>query len=158
SLLAIAVATRVAPRIVRLPRGMPWAAPAAVAAAGFGAWFVRPRVERIRAASSRMIAELQVGAHVSVDATRAYWERSMVWMGWYLGPVTVAAAVVGAAVLARSFLRRRSLEALAGVALLGPMSFLYLWRAHATPDQVWVMRRFLISALPALILLAFGLV
>jgi hypothetical protein len=38
------------------------------------------------------------------------------------------------------------------------MSFLYLWRAHATPDQVWVMRRFLISALPALILLAFGLV
>jgi hypothetical protein len=105
-----------------------------------------------------MIAELQSGSHVSVDATRAYWERSMVWMGWYLGPVTVAAAIIAAALLARALVRRRSVDALAGVALLGPMSVLYLWRAHATPDQVWVMRRFLISALPALVLLAFGLV
>ena len=158
SLVAIVVETRLARRGVTLPRGASWVAPAAVAIFGFGAWFVRPRVEQLRVASSKMVATLQLGAHVSVDATRAYWERSMVWMDWYLGPATVAAAVVAAALLARSFLRTRSREALAGVALLGPMTILYLWRAHATPDQVWVMRRFLISALPALILLAFGLV
>jgi hypothetical protein len=158
SFAAVAWAPRAKRSGFRMPASAAWVAPVVIAALGFGAWFVRPRFEQLRVASSTLVAELQMGAHVSVDATRSYWERSMVWMTWYLGPVAVAAAIIGAALLARSLIRRRSLEALAGVALLGPVSVMYLWRADATPDQVWVMRRFLISALPLLTLLAFGLI
>jgi hypothetical protein len=48
--------------------------------------------------------------------------------------------------------------AIAFLALLGPASALYLWRASATPDQVWVMRRYLPSAVPLFVLAAFWLV
>ena len=82
----------------------------------------------------------------------------MVWMSWYLGPFTIAAAIIAAALLARAVLRRRWLDALAGRRVAGPASALYLWRASAYPDQVWVERRYLDSALPLITVLAFGLV
>ena len=41
-------------------------------------------------------------------------------------------------------------------ALLAPEVFLYLWHPKAHPDQVWVTRRLLVCAFPAVILLAFG--
>ena len=43
------------------------------------------------------------------------------------------------------------------LAVLAPGSMLYLYKADAVPDHVWVTRRFLVSAFPLLILLAFGL-
>jgi hypothetical protein len=79
-------------------------------------------------------------------------------MSWYLGPVVAAAGIIGAALLLRRIIRDRQLGGVALVAMLGPASALYLWRAKAFPDQVWVMRRYLISALPLLLLLAFSLV
>ena len=38
---------------------------------------------------------------MAIDATRNYFERSMVWMSWYLGPLTLAVAIIGAAFLVR---------------------------------------------------------
>ena len=81
----------------------------------------------------------------------------MNWMSWYLGPVTVAVSIVGAALLVRSFLRGgRFLHVVSTLAILVPSSVLYLWRASAFPDHVWVTRRFLFGAFPALVLLAVG--
>jgi hypothetical protein len=48
------------------------------------------------------------------------------------------------------------MHALGALALLLPASLLYLWKAEAVSDHLWVTRRFLVSAFPALVLLAFG--
>jgi hypothetical protein len=78
-------------------------------------------------------------------------------MSWYLGPVTVAAGIVAAALLARALARGAWSTALPAVAALAPPSALYLWNPRAFPDQVWVSRRLIASAVPALVLLGFGL-
>jgi hypothetical protein len=82
----------------------------------------------------------------------------MVWMSWYLGRVVLAAAIVAAALLLRDLLRGRRLYTLAGVALLGPASAVYLWKPNISTDQIFVTRRFLFCAFPLFTLLAFGLV
>jgi len=79
-------------------------------------------------------------------------------MQWYLGPVLLVAAIVAAALLVRAFIRGRRWSSFAAVALLGPAAAGYLWRPNITTDQIWVMRRYLFSALPLLTLLGFGLV
>jgi hypothetical protein len=93
---------------------------------------------------------------VAVDATRSYGEQSLTWMNWYLGAVTLAAAIVGAGLLVRQLLLGRLLRALTPLLLIGPAALLYLWRPSAVPDQVWITRRFLVGTFPALILLALG--
>src|SRR5256885_300632 len=78
-------------------------------------------------------------------------------MQWYLGWPTLAAAIIGAGALVAALLLGRQVRTLAVAALLAPASLLYLWKANAVPDHVWVTRRFVVSAFPALVLLAFGL-
>ena len=124
---------------------------------GFGAWIVRPRIQHVAIASSRLVQVLQEAAHVGVDPTRSYFERSMVWMSWYLGPVALAAAIVGAALLTRSLLRGGDRGAVALFALLAPAAVLYIWNASVSPDQIWAMRRYLVAALPLFVLLTFWL-
>ena len=160
SFVAIAIATLFARSRLRVPRLdlAAWGMAAFVAVVGFGAWWVRPHIQHAHGVSTPLIAGLQEGAHVAIDPTRTYAERSMVWMSWYLGPITVFAAIVGAALLIRSLLRGHSRFALAGLALLGPPSAIYLWKPSAAADQIWVTRRYLISAFPLLTLLAFGVV
>jgi hypothetical protein len=82
----------------------------------------------------------------------------MVWMQWYLGPVLLAAAIVALALLVRALIRGHRWYAVSALAFLGPASAVYLWRPNITADQIWVMRRFLFSALPLFTLLGFGLV
>jgi hypothetical protein len=131
---------------------------AGVAVVLFLAWVVRTHLETTRGKSSPFVAGMQAAAGATIDPTRTYSEHSFFWMSWYLGVVVVAAAVIGAALLVRSIIRDRQLGGVALVAMLGPASALYLWKAKAFPDHVWVMRRYLVSALPLLMLLAFGLV
>jgi hypothetical protein len=126
--------------------------------AGFATWILRPRVQHVRIAESAFIAGFQNAAGVAVDPTRSYYERSLTWLSWYLGPVCLAAAIFGLALLLRSLVIGRERAALALLLLLGPASALYLWRASATPDQVWVMRRYIVSAIPFVVLLAFWFV
>ncbi len=148
----------VARRFGRVPAWAGWIVAAIVAAAGFGAWLVRPAVQHVHGAPNGLVAGLQQAAKVTVDPTRSYAERSMVWMSWYLGPIAVAAAIVAAALLVRALVHGRMWFASVGIALLAPASAVYLWRPNISTDQIWVMRRFLFSALPLLTLLAFGLV
>jgi hypothetical protein len=145
------------PYVRRLPwKALSTAAAALVAFTGFATWVFRPRFQITRG-DGRAIVRLQQAEHVAVDASRLYFERSLSWMSWYLGPLTLALAIVGAALLVRALLLGRMTRAVSALAVLVPGSLLYLYKAHAVPDHVWVTRRFLVSALPTLILLALGL-
>jgi hypothetical protein len=130
----------------------------AVVLLGVGVWALRPALQTLHGPPVGLVAELQALEHAPViDATRQYYEYSLTWMSWYLGPVTVAAAILGAGVLVGAWLTRRQLRTLGPAALLAPASALYLWRAEALSDHVWATRRFLVSAFPSFVLLAFGL-
>jgi hypothetical protein len=162
AVVVCAVIVAVWPKLVKYVRRLPWLAIAngtavLVLLAGLFAWFVRPRVQHVHGAYEGLVAGLQAAEHVAIDPTRNYYERSMVWMAWYLGPLTVAAAIVGAALLARQILLGRRSRTLAVLLLLGPGSALYLYKASAFSDHIWVTRRFLVSSFPLLILLAVGL-
>jgi hypothetical protein len=154
----IAVAWRfVSPFLRTLPvRRIAAGAAGLVAVAGFGAWAFRPRLQHLRG-PDRAIVGLQQVEHVAVDATRLYWERSLSWMAWYLGPLTLAVAIVGAALLVRALLLGQLTRVIAPLAVILPGSALYLYRASAVPDHVWVTRRFLLGAFPLILLLALGL-
>ena len=154
----VAAGPPIARRVRRIPDWVGWAAAALVAVAGFGMWFVRPRVQHADGTKNALIIGLQQAAGVKVQPGRSYAERSMVWMQWYLGPVLVAAAIVAAALLVRALIRGNRWYTVAALAFLGPASVVYLWRPNITADQIWVMRRYLFSALPLLTLLGFGLV
>jgi len=156
--LIVVLVPLIARRVPTVPRALAWVAGALVAVVGFGFWLVRPRVQHVHGALNPLVGGLQQAAHVAFDPTRTYAERTMQWMSWYLGPITVGAAIVGAALLVGILVRGRLWFALAGIALLGPSSVIYLWRPNISSDQIWVMRRYLFSALPLLTLLAFGLV
>jgi hypothetical protein len=131
-----------------------WIVAAVVLVAALGAWFVRPVMHPLHEVVD---AALQQGGYYVFRDTTLKYEGSMSWMSWYLGPLTLTAAIVGAALFARSVVRGRMLDALAPVILFLPATLLYLWNANAFTDHVWVTRRYLMAAFPMLILLAVGL-
>jgi hypothetical protein len=162
SAFSCAIATLVWPVILPLVRGWPWrvlstAAGVVVGVLGFFAWVIRPRVEHLHGNALGLVGGLQAAEHVAVDPTRNYFERSVTWMGWYIGPLTLTVAIVGAALLTRALIRGRMTRVLGALAVLAPGSLLYLYKADAASDHPWVTRRFLVSALPLLVLLALGL-
>jgi hypothetical protein len=121
---------------------------------GFGAWLVRPALSSLPPNVPDLASALQAAG--TPGPAGPYIARSVVWFGWYLGPVTLVLAIVGAALLVRSLVLHVRWEWLVASALLAPELFLYLWHPKAHPDQVWVTRRLLVCAFPAVILLAFG--
>ncbi|MDQ1455712.1 MAG: hypothetical protein QOH28_1332 [Actinomycetota bacterium] len=151
------------PGLVRGLRRLPWptlatSAAALVGCAGFFAWIFRPRIQHLHVGVPiGLVGGLQAAEHVAVDPTRTYFERSLTWMGWYLGPLTLAVAIIGAALLVRELLLGRMTRVIGVLVVLAPGSILYLYKADAVPDHVWVTRRFLVSAFPLLVLLALGL-
>lgn len=144
------------PVLRRLPRNaIAWGVAIFIIAGSLATWVLRPRMQVGRAAPAP-IAPFQRAEQVAVDITRTYYERSLTWMGWYLGALTVVAAIIGAGLFARWILMGKRAHWIAPLCVLAPGSVLYLYKASAIPDHPWVMRRFLVSTFPTLILLAFG--
>jgi len=144
----------------RIAGRFPWRAVStgvavAVAVLAFATWALRPMLQHVRGDGRGLVA-LQNAEHLTVDPTRVYYERSLSWMAWYLGPITVALAIVGGALLLRAILRGGRAHTVAALAVLVPYSLLYLYKAEAVPDHVWVTRRFLLGAFPMFVLLAIG--
>ncbi len=100
------------------------------------------------------IAAFQQAAGVPVDGSRSYDEMTLVWLSWYLGPLTVVLAVLGAALMLRRGVVARRPELLVVLGTLGVPTLLYVWQPSITPDQIWAMRRFLPAAIPAALLCA----
>ena len=68
---------------------------------GFGAWFVRPLVQTTRAGPKAIVGLVQRVNKLPVDPTRRYFELSVRWISWYIGPIALTLGIVGAAALAR---------------------------------------------------------
>ena len=133
------------------------AAGIAVLVVGFGAWSLRPVLQKTHGKANGTVAFVQTLGNLPVDATRSYAELTVRWISWYLGPLTLTLAILAAAGGVR-LLVKGSLHFPAKVAafMLAPPALLYLWHPRITPDHIWAMRRFLPAVFPAVILLVFA--
>ena len=131
-----------------------WIAMGLVIGAGFGAWFLRPHLQVMHLPA---LTAFDVNNHLVIRGTELHYERSMIWLSWYLGPPTLATALVASGLLAPALVRGRMLHVIAPVSVLVPGSLLYLYRANIYTDHIWVMRRYVDTAFPLLILLTLGL-
>jgi hypothetical protein len=129
-----------------------------VLAFGFGAWFVRPLLQKTRGSANSTVAIVQHLDRLTVEPGRRYSELSVQWLSWYLGPLTLVLAIVGVAALAALFVRGSLRAPPATIALiLAPAALLTIWWPSVTPDQVWAARRLLPAVFPGMILAAFAL-
>ncbi len=140
--------------IARRRRAVGWIAFATVLAVGLflmsrPLWLVARQSE-----PSTVVAWLQEGAEVTVDATRTYDEQSLTWIAMYLGWGIVGAAMLGAAMALRDWVVRGSPTSVLLVVVVMAPSMLYIVDVSITPDQIWAMRRFLPVTIPGFILLA----
>jgi len=118
------------------------------------AWAIRPAVMHPLSTSTPLIGGLQDEAGLPFQPARSYAEDSVIWISWYLGPITVALAAVGAAVAVARSLRQAVAEYSLVLAVAGIGTALYLWKPSIAPDQIWAMRRFVPAAFPLFVLLA----
>jgi len=125
---------------------------------GFGAWFVRPLIQHVHAATVNPTVELvQRLNHLAVDGTRRYAELSVRWISWYVGPITLTIGIIGAAALTVALVRGSvRLPTQIAAFMFAPPALLYIWRPTITPDQIWAARRFLPAVFPGIILLTFA--
>lgn len=138
--------------------------PVTVAAAGVYGYLFRPHLEYATyspatdtlAGYARYTAALQLAEGVFVDGTRTYAEQSLLWIGWYLGPVVVGLAILGLAIMLSRYLRGRLRPGAQLFLLVFLISAaLYFWNPIILPaDQIWVMRRYVPVILPGILLLA----
>jgi hypothetical protein len=124
-----------------------------VATALLLAWSLRPAIQHSHWAANSTTAALQAIEGIPVDATRSYNELTMIWMSWYVGPVAVALAILGIALLIRAALNGSAAPLLV-LAVAGLGAALYLWKPSNTPEQIWMMRRFVPAAMPLFVLAA----
>jgi hypothetical protein len=118
------------------------------------AWLVRPLGRHELGQSFALIGVLQARAGLAVEPRRTYSEHSISWISWYLGPITVTLAIIGAAVVVASLWRRLDSARVLVVGVAGFASVIYLWKPSVVPDQIWAMRRFVPATLPLLVLLS----
>jgi hypothetical protein len=124
---------------------------------GFGAWFVRPLIQHTHAGFNPTVAFVQKLNHLPIDGTKRYAENSVRWISWYVGPITLTIAIIGAAVLAVALVRGTlRLPTQLATFMFAPPALLYIWKPSITPDHVWAARRFLPAVFPALILVTFA--
>ena len=130
---------------------------AVVLVGGLLAWVARPRLQTVHQGANGVVAAVQQATHLTVDPTRRYFEHAVGWAGWYVGPITLTVAIIGAAYAIRAFVKG-TLPTPARVAalVLAPSALLYLWRPSITPDQIWATRRFVPAVFPIIVLAAFG--
>jgi len=144
-------------RLRRAVNPASFAAAGLIMIGGFAAWLGRPYLQTTRGPPNIVVKIVQTRTHLPVDPTRRYFEHSLEWASWYVGPITLSLAIIGAAYATRAFMRGtlREPSKVAGL-LLGPAALLYLWKPSITPDQIWAARRFLPAVFPLVVLATFG--
>jgi hypothetical protein len=111
---------------------------------------------------SRVVAGLQLQQGLTIDGGRTYAEHTVGWLAWWVGVPVLLLALAAAVVLAHR--AGRVLTGKAVPAWLGPWvvavgsTVLTLYRPGITPDHPWADRRLVPVVLPALVLLATGVV
>jgi hypothetical protein len=137
-----------------------WAMALATAAVLTALWLVPLSVLRASTAGFNGLAGWVTGAFSAPEplgfpADAAVYWRALLWISWYVGPVVIATAIAGAAVLVRRTVSGGATIAESMLAVVFSTSGLvYLVRPSISPDQVWATRRFLPFVLPCLLLFA----
>ncbi len=109
-----------------------------------------------RGTANPLVGLRQAAQGLAVDPTRQYSEESLRWISWYVGPLALALAIVGAGVLVHWALVRRQPAETVLLLFLAFAGAIYLWDPSITPEQMWAMRRFVPLVLPACFVLAGG--
>ena len=130
-----------------------------IVAVALYAWFIRPHVEYHEWSTRKPAVEgltegLQILEGLEVNGRHTYAEVAMPRLGAYTGFVAMSFGVVGFAGACAAALRRRDVRYLPLIGLFGFVTVLYIWRPSITPDQIWVMRRYLPVTVPGLVLFA----
>jgi hypothetical protein len=120
----------------------------------FAMWLVRPHLQHPRGHPVTLVGEIQRASHLAVDRRRLYYESSLRWHSWYLGPAALVAGIIGGGAFLRDTIRRGTIATWALVVCFAVVGGVYLWNASITPDQLWVMRRFVPIVLPGFVLFA----
>jgi hypothetical protein len=116
------------------------------------AWLVRPHIQQVHGAAIPLVGLLQRADHLAFDPSRRYYENSLRWFAWYIGPPALAAGIVGVGRLIRDTLRDGAMFQWVLTTAFTATATVYLWNANALPDQLWVMRRFVPIVLPGFVL------
>jgi hypothetical protein len=130
----------------------------AVVAVKRGLRFPRPRW--LPAAAAALPPVVLAGAVVRVIiaaphiTTRDYAGHSLEWISWWIGKPIIAAATIGAALLAYRVLSSRQPEWTLPLMVFGWTITVFLARPAITPDMPWASRRLVPAVLPGCILLA----
>ncbi|WP_380168716.1 hypothetical protein [Jannaschia sp. R86511] len=152
------------PAATRLASVLPGAAAALVAVVGLvlasrPLWLVDRRLDPYLPGMDDFVGALQSQQGLEVDGLRTYAEMSVQWLVWWLGPVTVVLAFVGAVGLtyvgARAVLRPGPLPGwLLPAAIAIAVTVVALHRPAITPDHPWADRRYVTVTYPFLVLAA----
>lgn len=139
-------------------RGLGWLAGGAAALLGLFTWQVRPRVFADHAIPERIyqdsVLAVQRAEGLPLDGLRTYSEQGLARLALFAGPLVVAAAIAGLALLVWRWVARRDDRLLLPLAVAGVETALYLWQISITPDMMWALRRLMPSAVPLLLVLA----
>jgi hypothetical protein len=131
---------------------------AAVLAVRRGLRFPRPRWLPAAAAALPLVVLAGAAARVLMAAphitTHDYAGHALNWISWWMGKPIIAAATVGAALLAYRVLSDRQPEWVLPLMIFGWTIAVFLARPAITPDMPWASRRLVPAVLPGCILLA----
>lgn len=120
------------------------------------AWFVRPYTQmgHQMARPGGGIFDLRHPVMPAKVRLRTWSEHTVPRLALFLGPVTLAAGIIGAALVTRRVISDPDDPRLPFLLVFGVTTALYVWRPSIAPDMVWFLRRFLPVTFPGLILLA----
>src|SRR5204862_3445932 len=120
-------------RRLRVPAAV--ALPVAIVVAGLYAWLIRPHAQPSPGEVDHELAHLQRVNGLAVEPRRTYGEDGLRWIGWYLGPVGVAAAIAGLALAVREIVLGRRALLVPFVGIVSVAGAVYIANVHIFPDQ-----------------------
>jgi hypothetical protein len=100
------------------------------------------------------IESLQVKEGLEVDPLRRYGELSAWWLVGYVGLPAVVLAILGWANATWIAFRNHALRWVPFLSVFATFTVVFLARPSVNPDQIWAMRRYLMVAIPGLLILA----
>ena len=83
-----------------------------------------------------------------------YNELNLVRLGWYLSPLGLCLALLGAILALRQVVLKGQVRPLPLLLLLAAFLLFYGYKSRAFPDNYWVIRRYAEVAIPAMLILA----
>ncbi len=104
--------------------------------------------------TGHFVAQVQQIEGLPVAPDRTYEEMSLLWVGWYVGPVVAAVALLAAALVVYRILKHREPQWVLPAAVFLWTVALTLARPAITPDHPWASRRLVVLVIPAFILFA----